>query len=100
MQFDENLKIHYKLIKDYYWQDCRRIKYRVCPNQLPWWKRNFIFNPWRDVFYADVSGNVHQYFSQDEYQRSLKPLKTLKEIHEYLNKQVQIREWNTDEDWK
>ena len=99
MNYDENLQIHYLIIKDYDWADCRRIKYRICPNQLPWWKRNFIFNPWQAVFYTDVSGRPHKYFSREEFQRVLKPKRTLKEIHEYLAEQVRLHELYSDDVW-
>jgi len=97
MIYDDKLRIQYLLIDEGF-SSLRKIKYRVCNKQLPWWQRNFIFNPWRKLFITDVSGNTHENFNKWEYQNILKPLKTLGEIREYINKQVQqIRK--SEDDW-
>lgn len=96
MEYNDNLLIQYLFIKEYFPQ-LRRIKYRVCNKQLPWWKRNFIFNPWRNLFFTDVSGNTHKWFNKWQYEDELKPLKTLGEIRVYIANQVsRIKE---DDDW-
>lgn len=96
MEYNDNLLIQYLVIKEYFPQ-LRRIKYRVYNKQLPWWKRNFIFNPWRNLFYTDVSGNTHVWFDKWQFDNELKPLKTLGEIREYINNQV--RSIKEDDEW-
>lgn len=95
MQYSDKLRIQYLIIQDYNWSSQRRIKYRIINSQLPWWKRNFIFNPWHKLTYTNVSGHTYDTFSKDEFQILLKPLKTLGEIREYISKQNQrIEEYN------
>ena len=99
MKHNQNLQIQYLIIQDYDWSTCRRIKYRIKNHQLPWWQRNFIFNPWKPLFYTDVSGHTHNLFSKWQYQNELKPRKTLKDIYGYLNEQVRLRELYKDDEW-
>ena len=84
-QYNENVQIEFLLIKDDYWPGLRRIKFRIRKDQLPWWKRNFIFNPWIPLFYTDVSGHTHLHFDKWYYNNVLKPLKTLGQIKEYVD---------------
>lgn len=96
MEYNDKLLIQYCVIKEYFPQ-LRRIKYRIYNKQLPWWKRNFIFNPWRHLFYTDVSGNTHEWFDKWQFDNVIKPLKTLGEIREYINNQV--RRIKEDDEW-
>ena len=99
MQYDENLKVQYLIIQDYEWSSCRRIKYRIQNHQLPWWQRNFIFNPWRPLFYTDVSGHTHEFFNQWIYKNEIRPLNTLKEITAYINEQKRLAETAEEDIW-
>lgn len=96
MEYNNKLRIQYLLIEGYFPQ-LRRIKYRVYNKQLPWWRRNFIFNPWRNLFYTDVSGNTHEWFDKWQYDNELKPLKTLGEIRKYIAEQVRLIK--EDDEW-
>ena len=88
MEYSDKLRIQYLLIDEGWpW---RKIKYRICKSQLPWWKRNFIFNPWKKLFYTDVSGNVHYNFSKWYYDNVLKPIRTLGDIKKHISEQYQL----------
>ena len=91
MEYSDKLKIQYLIINEG-WHSLRKIKYRICNSQLPWWQRNFIFNPWEKLFYTDVSGNVHYNFN------ILKPIKTLGDVKKYIAEQYHLIEVYKDED--
>ena len=97
MEYSDKLRIQYLLI-DEGWHSLRKIKYRICNGQLPWWKRNFIFNPWKKLFYTDVSGNVHYNFTKWYYDNVLKPIRTLGDIKKHIAEQYRLIEEYKDED--
>ena len=75
------------LIIDDYGGACRKIRYKAQGDGLPWWKRNFILNPWKKVYMVSEMGVYDDYFTLWEFERYIKPLKTVGEVKNFLAEQ-------------
>lgn len=98
MEYNVNHLVEFTTDKPYSECTCRTVHYRIIPNQLPWWKRNLIFNPWRSLYLGESSGNCEAYFSKREFMTYVKPMKTLGDVLTFLKKQNEIIQKGLD-DW-
>ena len=75
------------LIIDDYGGASRRIRYKAQDDGLPWWKRNFIFNPWKKVYMVSDTGVYEEYFTLWEFTHYIKLFKTVGEVKNYIAEQ-------------
>lgn len=98
MKYDVNLLVEFKTVKPYSGCTCRTVRYRIIPNQLPWWKRNLIFNSWHSLYLGESSGNYEYLFNKREFMTYVKTMKTLGDVLIFLKKQNEIIRKGLD-DW-
>lgn len=80
------LPVRFQII-DVYGGPDRKIRYKAQDDGLPWWKRNFILNPWKKVYMFSDTWGYQDFFSLEEFELYIKPLKTVGEVKNYLAKQ-------------
>lgn len=91
MKYDVNFKIQIKTEPLSYLNKHRYIKYRIVPSELPWWKRNSLFNPWRELIRGlSYTGGTSDLFDLEDYRMLIFPLKTFGDVCEYLKEQKKI----------
>lgn len=63
------------------------IKYRIAKHEIPWWKRNFLFNPWKVLYGRDFYGSFSRNYYLPDCERLLNRLKTLRDVEEYIREE-------------
>ena len=91
MRYDADCKIEIKTKQLSYLNIHRYVYYRILPSELPKWKRNFLFNPWRGLFRGlEYVGGTYDLFEIEDYKRLIFPLKTYGDVCKYIKEQEKI----------
>lgn len=91
MRYDADCKIEIKTKPLSFLGKNRYVYYRIVPSELPKWKRNFLFNPWRGLKRALPStGKLYDLFEIGDYKQLIFPLKTYGDVCKYIEEQKKV----------
>ena len=82
-----NLKVKLRTIPDKT-ENWYFVQYKIIPSELPWYKRNPFFNPWRKLYGFDFYGDMaFSFFFSNKYviEEFLNKFKTVNDLNHYMN---------------